>query len=142
MRCLNSFNGCNVSKSLIRFPLRFKFCNFGLLCSKFNPFEIRLSLNSSLCKFGNFGKPFSDVKPTFIRLNTRKFVKSSVRPTILVLRQLSRFNSSTWKRNMFLKNYAYAGENFRIARNESYGFLQRRRGNTSATPAGMWGTRL
>lgn len=52
-----------------------------------------LSESSNFLRFGNFGKPFSVVKPTLIKLNDSNAVNSSVKPTIVVLRQLSRFNS-------------------------------------------------
>lgn len=52
-----------------------------------------LSDNSSFFRLGNLGKPFRVVRPTLIRLSDSRDVYSSVRPTILVLRQLSRFNS-------------------------------------------------
>lgn len=46
---------------------------------------------------GSFGNPLRLVRPTLIRLNVSRFVNSSLRPTMLVLLQLSRFNSAIWK---------------------------------------------
>jgi len=44
-------------------------------------------------RLGNFGKPFRLVRPTLIRLNDSRALNSFVRPTICVLRQLSRTSS-------------------------------------------------
>ena len=52
-----------------------------------------LSDNSNFFKLGNFGKPFNVVRPTLIKLNDSNAVYSSVRPTMLVLLQLSKFKS-------------------------------------------------
>lgn len=93
---LNSFSGPNVSRLLILLPDRFRYCSLGLVARKFNPLEIRLSDNSNLFKWANLGKHFNDVKPTLMRLNDSRFTYSS-KPTILVLLQLSRFRSFTWK---------------------------------------------
>lgn len=43
---------------------------------------------------GNLGNPFKLVKPTLIKLRLRKATYSSVRPTIVVLRQSSKINES------------------------------------------------
>lgn len=48
-------------------------------------------------RLGSFGNPLRLVRPTLIRLNVSRFVNSSLRPTMLVLLQLSRFNSAIWK---------------------------------------------
>lgn len=52
-----------------------------------------LSDSSNFFSFGSFGKPFNVVSPTFIKLSVSNAVNSSVRPTIFVLRQLSKFKS-------------------------------------------------
>lgn len=109
---LNSLSGSNVSKSLILFPLKLRCVSLGLVNKWFNPLFILkynqhvlhkrakyliidylLSLNSNFLKLGNLGNPLRDVKPTLIKLKTSKLQNSSVRPTILVLLQLSKFKS-------------------------------------------------
>lgn len=58
-----------------------------------------LSDNSSLFKLLNFGKFFSEVKPTFIRLKVSNDVKASVKPSIPVLLQLSKLSSVIYNDN-------------------------------------------
>ena len=47
-------------------------------------------------RFGRLGKPFSVVRPTLMRLRDSRSLKSSVKPSICVARQLSRFKSLIW----------------------------------------------
>lgn len=56
-----------------------------------------LSDNSNFLRLGSLGKFFSDVRPTFIKLSFSKTVNSSVKPSMEVLRQLSKFSSLIWK---------------------------------------------
>lgn len=65
-----------------------------------------LSLNSNFLKFGSLGKPFNDVRPTFMRLRDSKLQNSSVRPVIVVLRQLSKFNSLICNANVVKKIFS------------------------------------
>lgn len=102
-KLLNSSKGFNVSKSLILFPERLRCDSFLHPFRKLSPFDILLSESSNFLSLGRVGKPFRVVKPTLLRLSISRLVYSSVRPTTLVLRQLSRFNSLTWnlKKNQF-----------------------------------------
>lgn len=92
-RYLKSFSGSNVSRSLILLPLRLRCVSLGLVARRFRPLLILLSLSSNFLRFGSLGKPFSDVKPTFMRLRISKLQNSSVNPTMFVLRQLSKLSS-------------------------------------------------
>lgn len=67
-----------------------------------------LSDNSNFFKLGNFGKPFNDVKPTLIKLSVSNAVNSSVRPTIFVLRQLSKFSSVICKIKTKVLNWYFS----------------------------------
>lgn len=121
-RWLKFSNGFNSSKSLILLPDRLRWVSSGALVVKLlNPDEILgkklgrgwldpecqnvflccktnlLSESSNFFSFGSFGKPFNVVSPTFIKLSVSNAVNSSVRPTIFVLRQLSKFKSVIWK---------------------------------------------
>ncbi len=44
-------------------------------------------------RLGKLGRPFSVVRPTLMRLNDSKFLKSAVKPSINVALQLSRLSS-------------------------------------------------
>lgn len=95
---LNLSSGFRASRSLRRLPDRFRIVTLGQTSARLpSPLEIRLSLSSSFFSLGSFGKPFSEVRPTLMRLSLVRFANSSVRPTIFVLRQLSRFSSVTCK---------------------------------------------
>lgn len=123
LRFLSSFKGSNVSKSLILLPDRVNVVSLGDVCRRFRPFEILLSDNSNwgknkkkifllfrrlifyliknpwlltFLRFGSLGNPLRLVRPTFIKLRDSRLTNSSVRPTMLVLRQLSKFNSLIW----------------------------------------------
>lgn len=52
-----------------------------------------LSDNSNFLRLGSLGKLLSDVTPTFIKLSFSNAVNSSVKPSMLVLRQLSKLSS-------------------------------------------------
>lgn len=91
-----------------------------------------LSDNSNRVRFGSFGKPLSVVRPTLMRLNASRAVKSSVRPTMFVLRQLSKFNSVICKKNNFFlvsrnsikrKNIYYYVNTFEIIKFCSQGVM-------------------
>ena len=94
-------NGSMASRSFILLLLRLRCDKRGQSLRAPRPLLIRLSLSSSFLSFGNLGKPLSVVRPTFIRLRDSKFSYSSLRPSICVARALSRFNSLTWKTNMY-----------------------------------------
>ena len=52
-----------------------------------------LSDNSNFLRLGNLGKLRNDVRPTLIKLSFSNAVNSSVKPSIDVLRQLSKLSS-------------------------------------------------
>lgn len=85
--------GSRDSRSLILLPLRLRWVSFGLPCRKLRPPEIRLSLSSNFWRLGNLGNPFKLVRPTLIKLSDSKLTNSSVNPTMVVLRQLSKLSS-------------------------------------------------
>lgn len=58
-----------------------------------------LSDNSNFLRLGNLGKFFNVVKPTFIRLSFSNAVNSSVKPSIELLRQLSKLSSLIYNKN-------------------------------------------
>lgn len=92
----NPSSGFSASKSFRRFPDKFKFVMLAQASDRLpRPLEMRLSDSSSFFSLGSLGKPLSEVRPTLIRLSLVRLAKSSVRPTMFVLRQLSRLSSVT-----------------------------------------------
>lgn len=67
-----------------------------------------LSDNSNFLRLGNLGKVLNDVRPTLIKLSFSNAVNSSVKPSIDVLRQLSRLSSLICKREGTRENLPLA----------------------------------
>ena len=62
-------------------------------CKKATTYQSKLTFFN----LGSPGNPFNDVNPTLINDKFSKLLNSSVSPTIVVDRQLSRFSSFTFK---------------------------------------------
>lgn len=65
--------------------------------TNYTPFNTNEPL--TFFKLGNLGNPLRLVRPTLIRLSDSKLMNSSVRPTMLVLLQLSKIRSFICNKN-------------------------------------------